>query len=181
MPSSDAITVRAATEADASALAAIYAPYVTDTAISFDESPPDAEEMWARVERSHDWLVAEADGVVLGYAYAGPFHGRAAYRWSVEVSIYLAADARRRGIGSRLLDELLARVREAGFVQAFAGIALPNPASQGLFESRGFRAAARYDAVGYKGGAWHDVGWWQLQLTEPTASPAPPRAPRRTS
>ena len=163
--------IRRATDDDAEPIARIYAPYVTDTAISFDETPPDADEMRRRLAAAHEWLVADVDGEVIGYAYAGAFHGRAAYRWSTEVSIYLAREAAGRGTGGALLDDLLPRLRDAGLVQAFAGIALPNDASVRLFESRGFTSAARYASVGFKHGAWHDVGWWQLQLREPTIPP----------
>ncbi len=162
--------IRDATLADAAAIAAVYAPMVTDTIISFEEEPPSAEEIAERIAASHVWLVAE-EGDVVGYAYAAPFHPRAAYRWSVEVSIYLAPEARGRGLGRRLLTPLLERLREMGIVQAFGGTALPNPASERLLESFGFKKVAHWERVGFKFDAWHDVSWRQLTLQEPTVPP----------
>ena len=163
--------IRDATPADAAAIAAIYAPMVTDTIISFEEEPPSADEVARRIAASHVWLVAEEHGDVVGYAYASPFHPRAAYRWSVEVSIYLAREARGRGVGKELLAPLLDRLREMGFVQAFGGTALPNPASERLLESFGFEKVAHWERVGFKFDAWHDVSWRQLTLQEPTVPP----------
>ena len=167
--------IRDATPADAPAIAAIYAPMVTDTVISFEEEPPTAEEMAERMAASHVWLVVEEGADVVGYAYAAPFHRRAAYRWSVEVSIYLAPAAQGRGVGKALLGTLLERLREAGFVQAFGGTTLPNPASERLFEAFGFKQIALQERVGFKFGAWHDVSWRQLTLQEPTVPPPPIR------
>lgn len=167
----DPAMIREATAADAEAVRAIYEPYVRETAISFEDEVPSVEEMAARIAGSWSWLVYELDGRVVGYAYAGRFHARPAYRWSCEVSVYLAADAHRRGIGRALVTALLERVRDLGMVNAFAGIALPNAASQGLFESLGFERAATYESVGYKLGSWHDVDWFQLGLREPTVPP----------
>ncbi|MCW2923563.1 MAG: Phosphinothricin acetyltransferase [Thermoleophilia bacterium] len=158
---------------DAEAVARIHAPYVTDTAVSFEEDAPDAAEMARRITGAIRWLVCERDGAVVGYAYAGAFHGRAAYRWSVELSVYVDGSARRSGVGGELLDELLRELREGGYVQAFAGATLPNPGSVGLFGSRGFRRVATFEAVGHKLGAWHDVAWMQLALREPTSPPPP--------
>lgn len=108
-----------------------------------------------------------------GYAYASRFHPRSAYRWSAEVSVYLAAEARGQGLGRQLVEELLGRLRELGFVNAFAGTALPNRASVRLFESLGFEKIGHWARVGFKHGAWHDVGWWQLHIREPTIPPPP--------
>lgn len=164
--------IRPATAGDAPGVLAIYAPIVETTAISFEEEPPSPDEMRRRIRGSNLWLVADDGPDISGYAYAASFHPRAAYRWSVEVSIYLAESARGRGLGRRLLGDLLERLRGRGFVNAFGGIALPNPASVALFESFGFEKIAHQRIVGFKLGAWHDVGWWQLQLTEPTIPPA---------
>jgi phosphinothricin acetyltransferase len=129
-----------------------------------------------RIAASHLWLVAEERETVVGYVYAAPFHPRPAYRWSVEVSVYLAEEARGRGIGKRLVAELVDRLREMGFVNAFGGTALPNPASERLLESLGFKQVAVHESVGFKFGAWHDVSWRQLTLQEPTVPPPELRA-----
>jgi phosphinothricin acetyltransferase len=166
--------IRAAKPDDAAAILEIYAPIVRETAISFEGEPPSAEEIVGRIERSHVWLVAELDGRVAGYAYAAEFHPRDAYRWATEISIYLAPEARGRGVGKMLVGEVLERLRAMGFVNAFAGTTLPNPGSVGLFESFGFEKIAHWDQVGFKHGGWHDVGWWQLRL-QPASVPPPER------
>lgn len=169
------MTIRDATADDAAAIAAIYAPLVTDSIVSFEEDPPSAEEMADRIAASHVWLVAENDGEVVGYAYGARFHPRAAYRWSTEASIYLAPEARGRGTGKRLVAELLVRLKAMGFVNVFGGTSLPNPASERLLESFGFKKVAHWEHVGFKLDAWHDVSWRQLTLQEPTVPPPEPR------
>jgi L-amino acid N-acyltransferase YncA len=170
------VTIRDATADDAAAIAAIYAPLVTDSIVSFEEDPPSAEEMADRIAASHVWLVAEDDGEVVGYAYGARFHPRAAYRWSTEASIYLAPEARGRGTGKRLVAELLVRLKAMGFVNVFGGTSLPNPASECLLESFGFKKVAHWEHVGFKLDAWHDVSWRQLTLQEPTVPPPEPRS-----
>lgn len=167
----DGFPIRSATPDDAAGVLAIYAPIVTGTVVSFEETPPDEQEMRRRIAASHAWLVADDEAGVAGYAYAAPFHERAAYRWSVEVSVYLAERARGRGLGRSLVAELLAQLTARGFVNVFAGVALPNDASVALFESFGFVKIAHQRQAGFKMGAWHDVGWWQLELQ---GSPVPP-------
>lgn len=162
-PAADTV-IRAATRDDAAGVAAVYAPYVTDTSISFEEVAPSAQEMAERIGRATTWLVAEREGEVLGYAYAAPFHPRPAYRISHEVSIYLRGDATGRGLGQHLLDRVLEELRDLGVVNALAGIAIPNPASEALFRSRGFEQAAHYRAIGEKHGQRLDVIWLQLAL-----------------
>lgn len=169
--------IRDATAADAAAIAAIYAPLVRETIVSFEEEPPSTEEIAERIAASHVWLVAEEDGEVVGYAYAARFHPRAAYRWSAEASIYLAPEARGRGIGKRLVAELLERLRTMGFVNVFGGTALPNPASERLLEAFGFKKVAHWEHVGFKFDDWHDVSWRQLTLQEPTVPPPAQRGP----
>lgn len=172
------IRVRAATVGDAPAIAGIYGPVVESSPASFETEAPTTEEMARRIAattRTHPWLVAEDAGAVIGYAYAAPAHPRAAYRWSAEASIYLGEKARGRGIGGVLLDELLERLRAGGFVTVRAGTTLPNDASVRLFESRGFTLVGIFRRTGYKLGAWHDVGWWELILSEePGPLPEPP-------
>ena len=163
--------IRSVREGDAEAIHAIYAPIVRESIVSFETQPPSVTELQERIAKSHEWLVYEHEGRVAGYAYAAPFHERAGYRWSVEVSIYVGVDVRGSGVGKELLTKLLERLKVRGFVNVFAGIALPNPASVRLFESFGFEAIARQRQVGFKLGGWHDVGWWQLRLQEPTVPP----------
>lgn len=177
-----AVTVRAAGPADAAAIAAIYAPYVSGTAISFEDTPPSTEQVAARMTQSPRlpwWVALEADTVV-GYAYAAPHRLRAAYRWSVEVSVYLASSRRSRGLGRALYHQLLADVRDLGYVSAYAGIALPNPSSVRLHEHVGFTPIGVFRAAGYKHGRWHDVGWWYLPLADPPTNPTDPRTWRPT-
>jgi phosphinothricin acetyltransferase len=168
--------IRLASGDDAKTLAAIYRPYVTDSAISFEADPPSAEEMAGRMASSvGPWLVLERDGNVVGYAYGARHRDRAAYAWSVDVSVYVEASHHRSGVGRALYGSLFAMLRLQGFYAAHAGITLPNAGSVGLHESLGFRKIGVYSGVGYKRGVWHDVGWWQLSLRERAAAPAPPR------
>jgi len=164
---------------DAAACAAIYAPYVEGSPVSFEERAPDAAELAARIERygqSHAWLVAERGEEVVGYAYATAFNERFAYRWSASVSVYIAEDARGEGIGRALYETLFARLRERGFRMACAGITLPNQASVGLHEALGFERVGINREIGWKEGVWRDVGWFQLELSP--APDGPPPEPR---
>lgn len=164
---------------DADACAAIYAPHVEGSAVSFEEQAPDAAELAARIERygtSHAWLVAESGGGVVGYAYATAFNERPAYRWSASVSVYVAEQARGAGVGRALYEALFARLRERGIRMAWAGITLPNEASVGLHESLGFEQTGLNREIGWKQGAWRDVGWYQLELAP--AADGPPPEPR---
>jgi phosphinothricin acetyltransferase len=171
------IAIRVVTASDADAIAAIYGPIVTGTAISFEVEPPTAEEMERRITstlQTHPWLIAEQNGKLIGYAYAGPHRARPAYRWSVDVTAYVDASTRRSGVGRALYAELLNILRAQGFRTAFAGIALPNEASIGLHEAMGFKCLGIYEDVGFKNGRWRDVGWWQLRLSNSTGDPAEP-------
>jgi len=170
--------VRPADTADAAGIAAVYRPHVTDSAASFETVPPDAAEVARRMLTTPrlPWFAAERDGAVTGHAYAAPHHARAAYRWSVSCSVYLAADERGAGTGRALYGRLLAELRRLGYVTAFAGIALPNPASVGLHTALGFTPVGVYRAAGFKAGRWHDVGWWQLPLRDLPDDPVEPTA-----
>jgi phosphinothricin acetyltransferase len=169
--------VRAAEPGDAAACAAIYAPYVSDTAISFETVPPSQQEMAGRIEsaaRTHAWLVLEEHEQVVGYAYGGPYKTRAAYRWSCEVSVYVAREQHRSGAGRRLYEALFARLAERGFRTAVAGMTLPNAGSEGLHRALGFEPVGTFRAVGWKHGRWHDVAYGQRALAggfEPQAEP----------
>ena len=176
--SSDGRVIRDAVPGDAGACAAIYAPYVRDTAISFETDPPTAEEMAGRIaeaQRAHAWLVLEVDGEVVGYAYGGPFMARAAYRWAASVSVYLAPGRRRTGGGRALYEALFGRLAERGSRVLLAGVALPNEASTGLHLALGFEPAGTYRRVGWKLGRWHDVAWYQRALVDDDRPPEPLR------
>lgn len=169
--------IRLARAGDVAALAAIYAPAVTERATSFELVAPDAAEMARRVENvlaRTPWLVCEHHGAVAGYAYAGPHRERAAYQWSVEVSAYVRGDRQRAGVARALYTSLLAVLVLQGFRNAYAGIALPNAASVGFHEALGFTAIGVHHGAGYKMGAWHDVAWFERELAPRTVDPAPP-------
>ena len=168
--------VRHAQPADGAACAAIYAPHVRDAAASFEVDPPDAAEMARRiaeVSATHPWLVAERDGRVVGFAYATTHRGRAAYRWAADVAVYVDDGARRSGVGRELYAALLELMRRQRLRWACAGITLTNEASVRLHEAMGFAPVGVYRSIGFKAGAWRDVGWWQCELA-PGAEGTPP-------
>ncbi len=157
------LTIRDATDDDAEAMAAIYAPYVRETAISFEMEPPSADVLRARMREfraAHFVLVAEEDAHVVGYAYASTFRARAAYRNTAETTVYVDRSLHRRGVGRALMNEVMTRLRAAGFHRAVAGITLPNPASVALHESLGFEPVGVFREVGRKYDRWWDVGFW---------------------
>lgn len=154
-------------ERDAAACAAIYAPYVTGSAISFEELAPDASRFEGRIAAAvlrHPWLVLEDRGRVVAFAYASPHRTRAAYRWACEVGIYVDSAAQRAGAGRRLYTALFELLRRQNLRVALAGITLPNEASVGLHRAMGFEQYGVQRAIGWKAGAWRDVSWWQLAL-----------------
>ena len=172
--------IRTATRADGPACAAIYAPYVTGTVITFETEPPTGEQMADRIEaanRRHAWLVAADDDGVAGYAYGGEWKSRAAYRWTCEVSIYLSPGLRGRGVGRGLYEALFARLVERGYLVAVAGMTLPNDASVGLHRTLGFEPVGTHRRIGWKHGAWHDVAWAQKTLSVGAAPPLEPGRP----
>jgi phosphinothricin acetyltransferase len=171
------LKIRVAMPADAEAVAGIYDPIVRDTAISFETVPPTPEAMAGRISRTlttHPWLVAERDGQVVGFAYAGLHRERAAYRWSVDATVYVGAEARGAGIGRALYKPLFQILRAQNFRSVYAGIVLPNAASVGLHEAMGFTPLGVYKNVGFKQGAWRDIGWWQLDLSGSADAPQEP-------
>jgi L-amino acid N-acyltransferase YncA len=172
------LTIRSATAADADHIAAIYAPYVRDTAISFELVPPTVEQMRARIDAltaTYPWLVCADGSTVVGYAYAGRFRERPAYQWSVETTVYVRGDAHRRGIGRALYGALLPIVAAQEFCTAYAVITVPSASSVGLHESLGFQPVGVCRGVGYKFDAWRDVGTWELPLRPRPSAPSPPR------
>jgi phosphinothricin acetyltransferase len=171
--------LRLATPNDAEAILAIYGPIVEETPISFETGTPSLAEMARRIEKTlarYPWLVWDEAGVC-AYAYAGRHCDRLAYDWSVDVAVYVAPGAQRRGRGRRLYTALLEVLAAQNFAMAYAGIALPNAASVALHEAAGFRSVGVYRSAGYKLGAWRDVGWWQRPLAAPTVPPQNPPAP----
>ena len=173
--------LRQANQPDAAAICAIYAPFCDNTIISFETQAPSLEEMEQRIQKITEqfpWLVCARAGEVLGYAYASPHRERAAYRWSVDVAVYVDARHHRLGIGRALYTALFMILARQGFFKAYAGITLPNPASRGLHESLGFLPVGVYRGVGHKFGAWRDVGWWQLTLKPECPDPPEPRGVR---
>jgi len=154
-------------EQDAAAVAGIYAPYVNDTPISFEETAPTTEEIAARIAKCQSrwqWLVAEVDDVIVGYAYGSLHRERHAYRWSVEVSAYVDRHHHRKGIGRALYEILLPELADKGFCNAYAGITLPNESSVKLHMAMGFTSIGTFRSVGWKFGRWHDVAWLQREL-----------------
>lgn len=175
------IVVRAAGAADTTAILGIYNPYVASSAVSFETEAPGTQDMQGRIEGSgglYPWLVAHHhdDGVVLGFAYAGQFRARAAYRWAVETGAYVAGNVVGQGVGRLLYASLLATLEAQDFTQAVASIALPNDHSISMHEAVGFRRAGVYRSVGYKHGQWRDVGIWQRDLAP---AHSPPEEPKR--
>lgn len=172
--------LRQATLEDAAGIASVYAPYVASTPISFElvpPSPPEMAERIAHVTAHAPWLVVEDEQGVSGYAYLSLHKERAAYQWSADCAVYVASARRRAGLGRALYTTLFELGRLQGFCAVHAGITLPNAASVGLHEAFGFVPIARYPKVGHKLGAWHDVGWWQLELNPRDAAPPKRRSP----
>jgi L-amino acid N-acyltransferase YncA len=167
--------IRLAAAGDAERVAEIYAPYVTERVTSFELEPPDAGMMRERLKKTGErfpWLVWVADGKVAGYANASAHNDRAAYRWSVNVGVYLDQAFHRMGGGRKLYEALFEILQLQGFQRAFAGITLPNEGSVGLHRSLGFKEIGIYRDVGFKFGRWHDVGWYGRTIGASLA-PAP--------
>jgi L-amino acid N-acyltransferase YncA len=169
--------IRLATPADAVEIAAIYRPFVEETAISFELEAPNAGAMAQRIETTLQrtpWLVCERNRAVAGYAYASKHRDRAAYQWSVEVSAYVRADLRRGGVARRLYERLFEILAAQNFVNAYAGITLPNDASVGFHESLGFTPVGVFHNIGFKFGRWHDVAWYERPLADHVVPSGPP-------
>jgi L-amino acid N-acyltransferase YncA len=170
-------SIRVAEKADAAAIATIYAPYVRDTAVSFEVEPPSAATMAERLAETtatHPWLVADRDGAIAGFAYAGKHSERAGYRWTVDVTVYVSRERRCRGVGRGLYRVLLEVLRRQRFRSAFAEIVLPNSGSVRLHETSGFKLIGIHEDVGFKLGRWHDIGYWRIGLSIGSAPPVEP-------
>jgi len=171
------VQIRDVTTDDASALLDVYSPYVEDTNITFETEIPSTEDFIKRIEKITEklpWLVAEMDGVIAGYAYASKFRDRAAYRWSVEFTVYIDPQVQANGVGRLLYSSLIEIVKSLGYYNAIAIISLPNEKSVKFHESAGFLKAGQIKSSGYKLGEWRDTGYWQLKLREYGESPAEP-------
>lgn len=174
---SQRVTIRLASADDAAAIACIYAPFCTSSIVSFEEVAPTPETMAGRIARlaeMYPWLVLEDSGTIAGYAYASLHRERAAYRWAVDVTVYVHPDYRRKGVGRALYGALFPILARQGYRRAYAGVALPNPGSEGLHEAVGFVEVGVYRRVGWKLGAWHDVRWYQRSLQEGEPGPILP-------
>ena len=177
------ICIRTATTADGPALLAIYAPYVQETAISFEYEVPSLQDFEGRIARTltrYPWLVAERGNGILGYAYASAFHPRKAYEWCVEGSIYVAKDARGRGLGSMLYEKLENLLKRQNVLLLYACIASPPQEDEHLtrasirFHTRmGYHTVGEFPRCGFKFGRWYDMVWMEKRLAEPADPPLP--------
>jgi L-amino acid N-acyltransferase YncA len=171
--------IRIATPSDAAQMLSIYTPYITNNAISFEVTVPSVAEFEQRITATlgyYPWLACESAGRVVGYAYASQHRERQAYQWSVECSVYVDQDHRRKAIGLALYTSLFACLRLQGYANVLAGITLPNVASQTLHERLGFEPVGMYKNIGYKLGAWSNVWWGQLTLSDLPDHPSPAKA-----
>ncbi|WP_126663823.1 GNAT family N-acetyltransferase [Haloterrigena salifodinae] len=168
--------IRVATPDDAAAVRDIYAPFCESTAVTFEESPPTEAEVADRIAstlETYPWLVCEVDGAVVGYAYASRLRKRRAYQWTVELSVYVADDTRRSGVGRSLYESLFAVLERQGVRDAYAVTTVPNPETERFHERLGFERCVDFPAIGYTEGEWRDVAWWRRGIAEKTADPEP--------
>lgn len=171
------LQIRLAQMTDAAEIQAIYAPSVEHSPISFELAPPSAEEMAARIAKTikqHPWLVCTDGSAICGYAYASEHRERKAYQWATTVSVYIDQAWQRHSLGRALYTALFGVLAAQGYYAAYAGITLPNAGSVGLHEAMGFTSIGAYTQVGFKAGAWHDVGWWQRDIQPRQENPADP-------
>jgi phosphinothricin acetyltransferase len=174
----DSTLIRLAKFEDSDAIARIYAPYVAHSAVSFEESAPPSHEMAKRMSVAADrypWLVCEHQDSVVGYAYASAHRAREAYRWAVDVSVYIAEAAHRQGFGRALYGALFRLLEKQGYIGAYAGITHSNASSVAMHVAFGFRLVGIYRDVGYKLGRWHDVGWYARDIQIRPRLPAEPK------
>ena len=171
------IKIRQTSKDDASAIREIYRPYIEDSATSFEYKVPEVSEIQERIEAVIDffpWLVLEENGVIQGYAYGNKHRAREAYQWSVETSVYVAKTSQKKGVGRALYEKLFEILTRQGFINAYAGITMPNDASVAFHKSFGFQYVGTYSKIGYKRGQWHDVSWWQKEIIPHPDNPQPP-------
>ncbi|HEY5565233.1 MAG TPA: GNAT family N-acetyltransferase [Rhodothermia bacterium] len=179
------LIIRLATLDDAAPMLEIYAPLVAETAVTFEFEAPTLQQFKARmaeIQARYPWLVSDRNGRIAGFAYAGPHRARPAYQWSVEVSVYVHTDFRRLGVARTLYLKLLELLRTQGYHSAYAGITLPNDASEALHRSVGFEPVGVYKAAGFKLGRWHGAVWYQRQINDRLPDdPTPPLRPHDAS
>ncbi len=160
--------IRPAIPEDADTIATIYNHYILNSIATFEEEPVTSSEMLSRLEKIQisglPWLVAEKDGVVIGYAYAGKWHARSAYRYTVEVSVYTAHNSDSKGLGTQLYEFLFDELRTLSIKSVIGMLAIPNEASVALHEKFGMKKVAHLEKVGFKFDTFIDVGYWQGQL-----------------
>lgn len=168
--------IRLARPEDCGALLAIYAPYVTGSAVTFEYTVPDRESFCSRIQATLEqfpWLVCEIGGKIAGYAYASPFQKRAAYQWDAELSVYVSPSFHRQGVAGALYNTLLPLLEMQGYYNLYALITLPNPASIGFHQSYGFETAGIYHGTGFKFGKWHDMAVLEKRLRDPSYTGIP--------
>lgn len=161
--------IREVKSQDAEQLAALYAPYVHETTITMEHTAPTVSEFASRIQticKDFPYLVAEEEAGMVGYAYASTYRARAGFDWTVEVSIYLSQEARGRGIGSLLYQQLEEALQARGIKHCLACITLPNEASMAFHRKRGYQQVAHFKDIAYKFGSWHDIVWLQKSLVE---------------
>lgn len=168
--------IRLVEQKDAKEIAAIYAPYVDGSHVSFEFVAPGVEEIHARIRdisERYPWYVWESEGRVVGYAYGAPYRSREAYQWNAEVSVYVQEGFQGQGIARKLYERLIPELHRRGFINLYAIITQPNPVSVRFHEAQGFSPLCIYRNVGFKLGKWHDVGWWELRRTDLPVKPKP--------
>ena len=171
------VVLRLATTDDAAAIVEIYAPYVADSCVTFETEVPTVEEYRGRMEKIMEFFpfyVLEAEGEIVGYAYAHFFHERRAYQWLCETTIYVKQGQQRKGYAGRLYQALLAALKAQGFCDAIAVLGCPNVPSERLHEHMGFALTMTYPKAGYKLGEWHDVEYYVLKLNPRDDVPCDP-------
>ncbi len=169
--------IRPATPSDAAAMLSIYAPFILNSAVTFETEVPDTEAFADRIRIGIDrfpWLVSEENGSITGYCYAASYRERAAYRWGCEVSIYIRENHRGTGLAHQLYGRLFEILKRLNLLNAYAIITVPNPQSTGFHRKMGFRETGLFKKAGYKHGQWHDVLWMEKNLSEHISHPAEP-------
>lgn len=170
------ITIRMAKQSDTEEILAIYAPYVRDTAITFEYTVPTIEEFSARMKKTlskYPYLVAVRNEEILGYAYASEFKSRAAYDWAVETTIYIKQETRKNGVGKKLYQTMEKVLERQHICNLYACIAYPNPGSIGFHEHLGYRTIGHFSKCGYKLETWYDMIWMEKMIGEHEMSPQP--------